>query len=111
VYAVVTNSTYDGLCYDAREVTRLLGQSVPRIHFDEAWFAYAAFNPLYRDRHAMHAPLDADGPTLFATQSTHKLLAAFSQGSMIHIRSRDRAPVEATRFNEAYMMHASTSPF
>jgi arginine decarboxylase len=111
VYAAVTNSTYDGLCYDAREVTRLLGQSVPRIHFDEAWFAYAAFNPLYRDRHAMHATVDADGPTLYATQSTHKLLAAFSQGSMIHVRSSDRAPVEPARFNEAYMMHASTSPF
>jgi len=112
VYAVVTNSTYDGLCYDARAVTRLLGQSVPRIHYDEAWFAYAAFNPLYRDRHAMHAPVDADkGPTLYATQSTHKLLAAFSQASMIHIRSSKRAPVDPGRFNEAYMMHASTSPF
>jgi arginine decarboxylase len=111
VYAVVTNSTYDGLCYDAREVTGLLGQSVPRIHFDEAWFAYAAFNPLYQDRHAMHANFDAGGPTLYATQSTHKLLAAFSQGSMIHIRSSERAPVEPERFNEAYMMHASTSPF
>jgi arginine decarboxylase len=112
VYAVVTNSTYDGLCYDARTVTQLLGQSVPRIHYDEAWFAYAAFNPLYSDRHAMHAPHDGDGgPTLYATQSTHKLLAAFSQASMIHIRSSQRAPVEPARFNEAYMMHASTSPF
>jgi arginine decarboxylase len=112
VYAVVTNSTYDGLCYDAGEVTRLLGQSVPRIHYDEAWFAYAAFNPLYRDRHAMHVPVDAvSGPTLYATQSTHKLLAAFSQASMIHIRSSERAPVDPGRFNEAYMMHASTSPF
>jgi arginine decarboxylase len=108
---VVTNSTYDGLCYDAREVTKLLGQSVPRIHYDEAWFAYAAFNPLYRTRHAMHVKLEADGPTLYATQSTHKLLAAFSQASMIHIRSGRRAPVEPARFNEAYMMHASTSPF
>jgi arginine decarboxylase len=51
------------------------------------------------------------GPTLYATQSTHKLLAAFSQASMIHIRTSDRAPVEPARFNEAYMMHASTSPF
>ena len=50
-------------------------------------------------------------PTIFATQSTHKLLAAFSQASMIHIRPGDRAPVEPSRFNEAYMMHGSTSPF
>ncbi len=111
VYAVVTNSTYDGLCYDAGQVTELLGQSVPRIHFDEAWFAYGAFNPLYRDRCAMKVAVDAKSPTLFATQSTHKLLAAFSQASMIHVRSSERAPVDASRFNEAYMMHASTSPF
>ncbi len=50
-------------------------------------------------------------PTIYATQSTHKLLAALSQASMIHIKSSDRAPVEFARFNEAYMMHGSTSPF
>ena len=109
VYAVVTNSTYDGLCYDARRVIDLLGASVPRVHFDEAWYAYARFNPLYGDRYAMH---DRDGgPTVYATQSTHKLLAAFSQASMIHIRSSERAPVRPELFNESYMMHASTSPF
>ena len=112
VYAVVTNSTYDGLCYRADRVIELLGQSVPRVHFDEAWFAYARFHPLYRNRYAMHDRTPAPGdPTIFATQSTHKLLAAFSQGSMIHIRPSDRAPVEPSRFNEAYMMHGSTSPF
>jgi len=110
-YAAITNSTYDGLCYDARKVTRLLSASVPRIHFDEAWFAYARFHPLYRDRFAMHDDPAPGSPTLFATQSTHKLLAAFSQGSMIHVRSSPRAPVEHSRFNEAYMMHGSTSPF
>jgi arginine decarboxylase len=109
VYAVVTNSTYDGLCYDVRRVVDLLGESVPRLHFDEAWYAYARFNPLYADRYAMH---DRDGgPTIYATQSTHKLLAAFSQASMIHVRDSERAPVRPELFNEAYMMHASTSPF
>lgn len=34
---------------------------------------------------------DRKGPTVFATQSTHKLLAALSQASMIHIRERTRA--------------------
>jgi arginine decarboxylase len=111
VYAALTNSTYDGLCYDAGQVVARLGSSVPRIHFDEAWFAYAAFNPLYRDRSAMAVSVGPESPTLFATQSTHKLLAAFSQASMIHIRSSERAPVEPARFNEAYMMHGSTSPF
>ncbi len=106
---MITNSTYDGLCYDARRVIDRLGESVPRVHFDEAWFAYARFNPLYRDRFAMHER--EGGPTVYATQSTHKLLAAFSQASMIHVRSSERAPVRPELFNEAYMMHASTSPF
>jgi len=112
VYAVVTNSTYDGLCYRADRVAELLGESVPRLHFDEAWYGYAAFHPIYRGRFAMHPrPGDAGRhPTVFATQSTHKLLAAFSQASMIHVRSSPRAPVDRSRFNEAYMMHGSTSP-
>jgi arginine decarboxylase len=112
VYAVVTNSTYDGLCYRADRVAELLGESVPRLHFDEAWYGYAAFHPLYQGRFAMHErPAGSGhGPTIFATQSTHKLLAAFSQASMIHVRSSARAPVDHARFNEAYMMHGSTSP-
>jgi arginine decarboxylase len=112
VYAVVTNSTYDGLCYRADVVVDRLAESVPRVHFDEAWFAYARFHPLYANRFAMHDRTQGpDDPTIFATQSTHKLLAAFSQASMIHVRSSERAPVSPTRFNEAYMMHGSTSPF
>jgi len=111
VYSVITNSTYDGLCYNARRVEELLDPSVDRIHFDEAWYAYARFNPLYRDRHAMHGdPKDHKGPTVFATHSTHKLLAALSQASFLHIRD-GRSPIPHPRFNESYMMQASTSPF
>ncbi len=111
-FAVVTNSTYDGLCYNVTRVQNLLGQSVDRMLFDEAWFGYARFNPIYHDRHAMRGSLteyDKTGPTIFATQSTHKLLAALSQASMIHVRD-GRSPVPHDRFNEAFMMHASTSP-
>jgi arginine decarboxylase len=110
VYSVVTNSTYDGLCYNARRVEALLDPSVDRIHFDEAWYAYARFNPIYRDRHAMHGdPKDHEGPTVFATHSTHKLLAALSQASFLHIRD-GRSPIPHARFNESFMLHASTSP-
>jgi arginine decarboxylase len=110
VHSIITNSTYDGLCYNARRVTELLDPSVDRIHFDEAWYAYARFNPLYRDRHAMYGdPKDHKGPTIFATHSTHKLLAALSQASFLHIRD-GRSPIPHARFNESYMMHASTSP-
>lgn len=113
VHAIITNSTYDGLCYNITKVKELLGQSVDRLHFDEAWYGYARFNPMYKDRFAMCCdPKDDDrkGPTMFATQSTHKLLAAFSQASMIHVRE-GRNPIDHQRFNEAFMMHASTSPF
>jgi arginine decarboxylase len=112
VHAVITNSTYDGLCYDVERVEALIGQSVDRLHFDEAWYGYARFNPLYAGRYAMRGDRTAprsDGPTLFATQSTHKLLAALSQASYIHIRD-GRRPIAHARFNEAFMMHASTSP-
>ncbi len=112
VLAIVTNSTYDGLCYNAARVEELLAPSVDSILFDEAWFGHARFNPLYRDHYAMRgAPrqMDRSGPSIFATQSTHKLLAALSQASMIHLRE-GRAKIEPVRFNESLMMHASTSP-
>jgi arginine decarboxylase len=110
VHAVITNSTYDGLCYHVTEVENLLGKSVDSIHFDEAWYAYARFNPLYQDRFAMRdGSKDPKGPTVFATQSTHKLLAALSQASMVHVRN-GRVPIEHSRFNEGFMMHSSTSP-
>jgi lysine decarboxylase/arginine decarboxylase len=112
IHAIVTNSTYDGLTYNVTRVEELLGQSVDRLHFDEAWYGYARFNPLYKDRFAMHgSPDDHDTsrPTVFATQSTHKLLAALSQASMIHVRN-GRNPIPHARFNESFMMHASTSP-
>jgi arginine decarboxylase len=111
-HAIITNSTYDGLCYNARRVVELLGQSIDRIHFDEAWFGYARFNPIYKDRYGMYGDVKdypKAAPTIFTTTSTHKLLAALSQASFIHIRD-GRNPVEHNRFNESFMMHASTSP-
>ena len=111
-YAVVTNSTYDGFCYDVQRVTAELARSVPRIHFDEAWYAYAKFHSIYRGRFAMDVPEDMPNrPVIFAVQSTHKMLAAFSMASMIHVKLSDRAPLDFDLFNEAFMMHGTTSPF
>ncbi|MDN7013492.1 lysine decarboxylase [Methanoculleus sp. FWC-SCC3] len=106
--AAVTNSTYDGICYSAERIEEQLRDTVPYIHFDEAWSGYARFHPLYAGRFGMHEK-DAPGPTVFATQSTHKVLAAFSQGSMLHVR-QGRGVVDHPRFNEAFMMLTSTSP-
>jgi arginine decarboxylase len=110
VYAVVTNSTYDGLCYNSARVEALLGKSSDRVHMDEAWYGYARFNPMYENHFAMRGdPAKHKGPTVFATHSTHKLLAALSQASYIHVRDGAGA-LDHHRFNQAYMMHTSTSP-
>lgn len=41
--SILTNSTYDGLCYNVARVEQLLGGSLDRLLFDEAWFGYARF--------------------------------------------------------------------
>ncbi|AYC32853.1 lysine decarboxylase [Pseudomonas cavernae] len=108
--AVVTNSTYDGLCYNAEMVKQALGDSVEVLHFDEAWYAYAAFHEFYRGRYGMGTSRDPHAPLVFTTHSTHKLLAAFSQASMIHVQDGGVRQLDRDRFNEAFMMHISTSP-
>lgn len=108
--AVVTNSTYDGLCYNAEMIKQTLGNSVEVLHFDEAWYAYAAFHEFFAGRYAMGTSRSAESPLVFSTHSTHKLLAAFSQASMIHVQDGGRRQLDRDRFNEAFMMHISTSP-
>src|SRR5690606_4300427 len=106
--AVVTNSTYDGLCYNANLIKRTLGNSVDVLHFDEAWYAYAAFHEFYDGRYGMDTR--EQGPLVFTTHSPHKVLAAFSQASMIHVLDSQQRQLDLDRFNEAFMMHTSTSP-
>lgn len=109
--AVLTNSTYDGLCYDVHALRDALAGTVDVLHFDEAWFAYARFHPFYEGRYGMSVGTPRKGhPITFATQSTHKLLAALSQASMVHVRESAAHPLDAEGFNEAFMMHTSTSP-
>ncbi len=109
---VMTNSTYDGLCYNIDAIKQLIGDSVEVLHFDEAWYAYANFHEFYDGYHAISSndPARAKNAVTFATQSTHKLLAALSQASMIHIQNAETKQLDMTRFNDAFMMHTSTSP-
>jgi arginine decarboxylase len=113
---VMTNSTYDGLCYNVDAIKQSLGDSVEVLHFDEAWYAYANFHEFYDGYHgiydARHAGKPARSPhaITFATHSTHKLLSALSQASMIHVLNGEKRTLDMTRFNEAFMMHTSTSP-
>ena len=108
--AVVTNSTYDGLCYNAELIKQTLAGSVEVMHFDEAWFAYAAFHEFYTGRFGMGTTREEGAPLVFSTHSTHKMLAAFSQASMIHVQDGGERQLDRDRFNDAFMMHISTSP-
>ncbi|HDZ55161.1 MAG TPA: lysine decarboxylase [Pseudomonas xinjiangensis] len=111
--AVVTNSTYDGLCYNAELIKDELEDAVDVLHFDEAWYGYAAFHEFYAGRHGMGRNRGfprAQHPMVFATQSPHKVLAALSQASVILAENSDQQELDLERFNEAFMMHTSTSP-
>lgn len=109
--SALTNSTYDGICYNVINIKKELQRSVENLHFDEAWYAYARFHPIYKDHFGM---ADDEGnsehPPIFCSQSTHKLLTAFSQASMIHVRNGSHVDINRDEFNESYMMHSSTSP-
>jgi len=109
---VITNSTYDGICYNVDAIKESLGDAVEVLHFDEAWYAYANFHEFYDGFHGISSTQPARSPhaVTFATHSTHKLLCALSQASMIHIQNGETRSVDMTRFNDAFMMHTSTSP-
>lgn len=103
-YAVITNSTYDGLLYNVRDLHALL--NMKHLHLDGAWIPYAHFHPIYQGKYGMSIE-PQKGQVVFETQSTHKLLAAFSQTGMVHVKG----DFDEAVFREVYMMHTTTSPF
>lgn len=109
--ATITNSTYDGLCVNADDVKIALAPVADAVHFDEAWLAQAHFHEFYRGFYAMSNGSGPVEPLVFSTQSTHKVLAAFSQASMVHLKEGSAQKLDPDRFNEAFMMHSSTSPW
>jgi len=109
--STLTNSTYDGVCYSVLNIKKQLEKSVANLHFDEAWYAYARFHPIYKGHFGMaEDELKQDHPPIFCSHSTHKLLTAFSQASMLHIKNGGSVKIDPDEFNESYMMHGSTSP-
>ncbi|MEO8591185.1 MAG: aminotransferase class I/II-fold pyridoxal phosphate-dependent enzyme [Flavobacteriales bacterium] len=141
---LLTNSTFDGVVYNVERVMEQVLAIKPDIVFlwDEAWWAFARFNYVLRQRTAMHVaqklarkyrteaykaeyakhikslkkdevPRMPDPAKVrirvYATQSTHKTLTSFRQGSMIHIWDEDFAKKSEASFHEAYMTHTSTS--
>jgi ornithine decarboxylase len=113
--AIIEQCTYDGTLYNAQRILEKLGPLCEYIHFDEAWAGFGAFHPLLQDHFSMGLTLTPNDPGVIATQSTHKQLAGFSQASQIHVRDahiRDQPfRVNHKRFNEMFMLQASTSPF
>ena len=106
-------------------------------HWDEAWFATGNYDPVLRSRSTMavtrrlrtlflspeyridyaKSATHTTRPTLpnpdtvvlrvYATQSTHKTLSSFRQGSMIHVMD---SRFDQDRFIDSFRMHSSTSP-
>jgi ornithine decarboxylase len=114
--AIIEQCTYDGTIYNAGMILERIGHLCDYILFDEAWGGFMKFHPLFSGHYSMGLDdLGADDPGVIATQSTHKQLASFSQASQIHVKSRhidgQHRHVTDRRFNEAYLLHASTSPF
>jgi len=107
----ITQSTYDGILYNVEEIKKVLGNRIDTLHFDEAWLPHAAFHEFYENMHAIADDRPRSEETLvFATQSTHKLLAGLSQASQILVQDSKTRKLDRHRFNESYLMHSSTSP-
>jgi len=107
----ITQSTYDGVLYNVETLKELLDGEIDTLHFDEAWLPHAAFHDFYGDYHAIGEgrPRCKDS-MIFSTQSTHKLLAGLSQASQILVQDAENVQLDRDVFNEAYLMHTSTSP-
>ncbi len=107
----ITQSTYDGVLYNTETIKGMLDGYVDNLHFDEAWLPHAAFHPFYGSYHAMGKkrarPKKA---VVYATQSIHKLLAGISQASHVLVQDAQQTKLDRHLFNEAYLMHTSTSP-
>jgi len=107
----ITQSTYDGIVYNVETIKQMLGNTIDTLHFDEAWLPHAAFHEFYHNMHAIGPDRPRSDETLvFATQSTHKLLAGLSQASQILVQDGTSRKLDTHRFNESYLMHSSTSP-
>jgi ornithine decarboxylase len=114
--ACIQLCTYDGTVYNVRKVLEKIGHLCDYVLWDEAWIGYNAFHPLFDDHSPMRLQdLQPEMAGLFSTQSVHKQGAGFSQASQIHKRDEhirgQKRHVDHKRFNEAYLQHASTSPF
>ncbi len=97
---ILTSCTYDGFRYDLKPIVDKAHEHGIRVIIDEAWYGFARFHPEFRPT-ALEAGAD------YATQSTHKVMSAFSQASMIQVNDPG---FNEHLFRENFNMHTSTSP-
>ena len=107
----ITQSTYDGVLYNVETIKKTMGNYVENLHFDEAWVPHAVFHKFYHEFHAIgeNRPR-SENAIIYSTQSTHKVLAGLSQASQILVQDSNNRKLDQYRFNEAFLMHTSTSP-
>ncbi len=107
----ITQSTYDGVLYNVDQIKTMQDGFTDTLHFDEAWLPHATFHDFYKGMHAIGKDRPRTKTSLvFSTQSTHKLLAGLSQASQILVADSETRRLDQHLFNEAYLMHTSTSP-
>ncbi|MEQ9860675.1 ornithine decarboxylase [Pectobacterium cacticida] len=113
--AVIQLGTYDGTIYNARQVVDSIGHLCDYILFDSAWVGYEQFIPMMEQCSPLLLDLNENDPGIFVTQSVHKQQAGFSQTSQIHKKDThikgQRRFCNHKQLNNAFMLHASTSPF
>lgn len=97
---VLTSCSYDGFYYDLAPIIQRAHRAGMKVLVDEAWYAHGYFHPKLR-------PCALECGADYVTQSTHKMLSAFSQASMIHVADPQ---FNESRFREHLNMHTSTSP-
>jgi len=96
---ILTTCTYEGILYPVWEIARACEKAGVLFYADEAWAAHLNFHPYYTfgrgkdDVVRYNAVSETDGAH-FSVQSTHKMLSAFSQASMIHVSMRFKRLLE-----------------
>ncbi|MGV2829700.1 aminotransferase class I/II-fold pyridoxal phosphate-dependent enzyme [Myxosarcina sp. GI1(2024)] len=92
--------TYQGVCGDLEAIAKITARHNIPLLVDEAHGAHFAFHP---DFPPSALSVGAD----LTVQSTHKVLSAMTQASMLHIRGKR---VEPQRISQALQLVQSTSP-
>jgi len=87
---ILTNCTYDGVLLPIHELAAFAHHQGLVVHADEAWFPYGRFHPYYGSGPSAGRYNALDAGADFCVHSSHKVLAAFSQASMLHVHERFR---------------------